>query len=406
MTVASPAVSRDARVIGLIGFAHFLSHFYMLSLVPLFLLVQRDLEVSFVDLGLVITLYNVATAALQTPMGVLVDRFGARRILIAGLFVNAAAVALAGLAQSYGALLALFLLAGAGNSVFHPADYVILTASVEERRQGRAYSIHSFGGALGFAAAPSVMITLAGWTDWRTALVVAGLAGVALSLVFVLSGDTLREGAEARARPRDRIPLRRTLTGPVVLFFLFYMCMAASTIGLTGFAPAFLPTMYGMSLQGANHMLSAMLLANAAGTLLGGPVADRIRDHGLLLTVCFAGAAAATAAIGTAAIPAALVLAAFVANGLFRGVVNPSRDIMVRRMSPAGALGTVFAFVTTGFSIGQALGPLLYGHLMDRGMAPAVLYASAALTLALVGLSVSTGRRRGGRPPGAGVTPA
>lgn len=396
MTVASPAVSRDARVIGLIGFAHFLSHFYMLSLVPLFLLVQRDLDVSFVDLGLVITLYNAATAALQTPMGVLVDRLGARRILIAGLLVNSAAVALAGLAQSYGALLALFLLAGAGNSVFHPADYVILTASVDERRQGRAYSIHSFGGALGFAAAPSVMITLAGWTDWRTALVAAGLAGVALSLVFVLSGDTLREGAAA-ARPRDRTPLRRTLTGPVVLFFLFYMCMAASTIGLTGFAPAFLPAMYGVSLQGANHMLSAMLLANAVGTLLGGPVADRIRDHGLLLTVCFVAAAAATAAIGTAAIPAALVLAAFVANGLFRGVVNPSRDIMVRRMSPAGALGTVFAFVTTGFSIGQGLGPLLYGHLMDRGMAPAVLYASAALTLALVGLSAATG---GGRSRG------
>ncbi len=394
MTAAAPAVPRELRAIGLVGFAHFLSHFYMLSLVPLFPLVQRDLQVSFVDLGLVITLYNVATAALQTPMGVLVDRFGARRILIAGLFANAAAVALAGLAPSYGALLALFLLAGAGNSVFHPADYVILTASVDERRHGRAYSIHSFGGALGFAAAPTVMIALADRTDWRTALVVAGLAGVVLSLVFVFSGDTLKEDAGTGRKPAERVPLRRTVTGPVALFFLFYTCMAAATIGLTGFAPVFLPAMYDMSLRSANHVLSAMLLANAAGTLLGGPLADRVRNHGLVLTGCFGVAAAATAAVGTAALPVFLVLAAFVANGFFRGIVNPSRDIMVRRIAPPGALGTVFAFVTTGFSIGQGLAPLLYGLLLDRGLTSAVLYASAALTLLMIGLSVSSGGYR------------
>lgn len=399
MTAATLTVPREIRAVGLVGFAHFLSHFYMLSLVPLFPLVQRDLQVSFVDLGLIITLYNVATAALQTPMGVLVDRFGAKRILITGLFANAAAVALAGLAPSYEALLALFLLAGAGNSVFHPADYVILTASVDERRHGRAYSIHSFGGALGFAAAPAAMITLADLTDWRTALAIAGLAGIVLSLVFVFSGDTLQEDAATGRKPAERVTLRRTVTGPVTLFFLFYMCMAASTIGLTGFAPVFLPAMYGMSLQSANHMLSAMLLANAVGTLFGGPVADRVRNHGLVLAGCFGIAAAATVAVGTGAIPVLLVLASFLANGFFRGLVNPSRDIMVRRIAPPGALGTVFAFVTTGFSVGQGLGPLLYGLLLDRGLTSEVLHASAALTLLMIVLSVASDDYRSRRTP-------
>ena len=398
MTATTMAIRREVRAIGLIGFAHFLSHFYMLSLVPLFLLVQAEFDVSFVELGLIITLYNVATAVLQTPMGVLVDRLGARRILIAGLFVNALAVALAGFASSYVELLLLFLVAGAGNSVFHPADYVILTASVEERRQGKAYSIHSFGGSLGFAAAPSVMITLADWTDWRTALIIAGLAGVVLSFVFVFSGDTLREDARTKSRPDQRVSLRQTITGPVILFFLFYVCMAASSIGLTGFAAVFLPEMYGMSIQTASHMLSIMLLAAAVGTLLGGPLADRTRHHDLVLTTCFGTAALMTVAVGTAALPAFLVLVAFAGNGFFRGIVNPSRDIMVRQISPPGALGTVFAFVTTGFSIGQGLAPILYGFLLDRGMVPAVLYVSAGFTLLMIGLSVSSRERRARRP--------
>lgn len=398
MTATTMAIRREVRAIGLIGFAHFLSHFYMLSLVPLFLLVQAEFDVSFVELGLIITLYNVATAVLQTPMGVLVDRLGARRILIAGLFVNALAVALAGLASSYVELLLLFLVAGAGNSVFHPADYVILTASVDERRQGKAYSIHSFGGSLGFAAAPSVMITLADWTDWRTALIIVGLAGVVLSFVFVFSGDTLREDARTKSRPDQRVSLRQTITVPVMLFFLFYVCMAASSIGLTGFAAVFLPEMYGMSIQTASHMLSIMLLAGAVGTLFGGPVADRVRNHDLVLTACFGAGALLTIAVGTAALPAFLVLVAFAGNGFLRGIVNPSRDIMVRQISPPGALGTVFAFVTTGFSIGQGLAPILYGLLLDRGMVPAVLYVSAAFTLLMIGLSVSSRERRARRP--------
>ena len=158
-SVPSAAIGREIRAISLVGFGHFLSHFYMFGLVPLFVAISADLNVTNLQLGAILTAYNVATGVLQTPMGILVDKFGARRVLIGGLFVTSTAFAVAGFTSSYWELLALFFIAGAGNSVFHPADYVILTASVEKSRQGRAYSMHSFGGSLGTAAGPAVRLS-------------------------------------------------------------------------------------------------------------------------------------------------------------------------------------------------------------------------------------------------------
>ena len=128
-TAATAPIGREIRAISLIGFGHFLSHFYFFGMVPLFVGIRAEFDVSILELGAILTAWNVATGVLQTPMGVLVDRLGARRVLIGGLFVTAAAFGLAGFTTSYWELVILFFIAGAGNSVFHPADYVILTAS-------------------------------------------------------------------------------------------------------------------------------------------------------------------------------------------------------------------------------------------------------------------------------------
>jgi FSR family fosmidomycin resistance protein-like MFS transporter len=75
------------------------------------------------------------------------------------------------------------------------------------------------------------------------------------------------------------------------------------------------------------------------------------------------------------------VIGAFAIGGFVRGLVNPSRDMMVREVAPAGALGTVFAFVSTGFSVGQAIAPPIYGALVEGGGANSVLYLSASFTV-------------------------
>lgn len=383
-SVPSATIGREIRAISLVGFGHFLSHFYMFGLVPLFVAISADLNVTNLQLGAILTAYNVATGVLQTPMGILVDRFGARRVLIGGLFVTSAAFALSGFTSSYWELLALFFIAGAGNSVFHPADYVILTASVDKSRQGRAYSMHSFGGSLGTAAGPAVMVVLMTQTDWRTALIIAGSVGVLLSLVFVFSGDTLREDAATKQKTKAETPLRSMINRGVVLLFLFYVLTSSANIGLTAFAPIYLPALYGVTVETAAYILSVLLFSNALGTLFGGWLADRTARHDLVLVVSFSIYAVLLAIVGTALIPVFLVIGAFLLGGFVRGIVNPSRDMMVRAVAPAGALGTVFAFVSTGFNVGQGIAPLAYGALLDGNLTNEVLYLSAAFMVASI----------------------
>ena len=393
-TVATATAGREVRAITLIGFGHFLSHFYMFGLAPLFRPIHDELGVTYTALGAILTAFNVATAVLQTPMGMLVDRFGARRVLIGGLFTTAAAFALSGLTGSYWGLLVLFLVAGAGNSVFHPADYVILTASVDDHRHGKAYSLHSFGGALGTAAGPAGMAVLLTVTDWRSALVIAGVIGVLLSLVFVFSGDTLREDAKRKGKGQSKLPLRSIVSRAVILLFMFYALTSAANIAMTGFAAVFLPELYGVTVENASYLLSVLLFSTAAGTLFGGWLADRTQRHDLVLVLAFSLYGALLLLVGTAAIPVAMVAIAFLVGGFARGIVNPSRDIMVREVAPAGALGTVFAFVSTGFNVGQGIGPLAYGAILDHAMPHAVVYLSAFFMFLSIGLLFFSRDRR------------
>ncbi|MGH7094353.1 MAG: MFS transporter, partial [Stellaceae bacterium] len=168
-------LSRHNRVNALIGAGHFLSHFYALCLPPLFIAWQTSFGVSFAEVGLSVALMAATTAVAQTPIGVLVDRYGARPFLIGGALLMALSIAAMGLVTAYWQIVGLAVLSGLGNSVFHPADYAILSGSVSRERLGRAYATHTFSGYVGFAAAPPVMAGLMLLIGWRHSLMLVGL---------------------------------------------------------------------------------------------------------------------------------------------------------------------------------------------------------------------------------------
>src|SRR3954469_23686684 len=143
------ALSRSTRVNLLIGNGHFLSHFYVLCLPPLFLAWRTTFDVSFAELGLAIALMSGTTAVLQTPVGFLVDRYGARPFLVGGTLLMSLSIAAMGIATAYWQVVALALLSGIGNSVIHPADYAILSGSVDRAKLGRSFAFHTFVGHVG-----------------------------------------------------------------------------------------------------------------------------------------------------------------------------------------------------------------------------------------------------------------
>ncbi len=385
----------DARVIGLVSVAHFFSHFYFLVLPPLFPVLKETYGVSFAALGLLMSAMNVGTGLLQPAMGVVVDRIGGKTVLIWGLALHAAAIAAIGFTSSYGAILALMALAGIANSVYHPADYAILSASVDKRRIGRAFSINTFAGYRGFAVAPVAIGALTVPLGWRGALVATGAAGLLAAALLLWQKDAFAdERASETARSGAGLGGDLLRSPAIWLSFLFFTLIAAGSSGLNGFSVSALDLMWETPFWAATTGLSVYLFAGAAGVLLGGFIADRTRRHGTVAVLCLLGTALMFAVVAVADLGIGGLMAAMTVTGLMNGIIQPSRDMMVRAVTPPGSIGKVFGFVTSGFNVGGALAPLGYGALLDHGEAAAVFWAIAALNLLAVGTVISVRWRR------------
>lgn len=400
--IAAPLEFREHKAIWLVGGGHLMSHFYHLALPPLFPLIKPVLGVSYAELGFIMAVYFVATGVTQIPIGMLVDRVGAKPVLVAGLLLHGAALVLAGAVVSYPVLLVAFFLGGVANSVFHPADFTILSRNVRESHHGKAFAVHTFTGSIGYALAPLIMLPVAGLIGWQAALIGAGAVGVLIALLIAGFGRDLQESeglgkaaAGASDKPADkRADWRIMLTRPMILFFLFYIAVSAAGTGVTTFSIVSFPILYGVSENMAGTILSVFLFAAIAGSLPGGWLADRTSREGLILVACFVIMACALIAVGSGALSLWLVIAVMLIAGLMRGLYNASRDILVRRAAPEGSIGTAFAFVTVGYSVGLSVAPVVFGWLLDSGSAASVFYLSAGFALmAIVTVIIPTTSR-------------
>jgi MFS family permease len=404
---AAPGPRHDAAVIALVGVAHGFSHFLQLALPPLFPLLKADLGYSYTELGLLMTVFFAASGGFQIPAGFVVDRIGARNVLFCGLGCLAGATLLYGLVPIYPVLLLLVFVAGAGNSVFHPADFSILSAGVDERRMGRAFSIHAFAGFAGYGAAPAGIVLLAATLGWRETLIAVGGAGLAYLAVLVAARRVLDAGAPAPRPAGAAVQAAPTTTGaslllrlPIVMFFLFFVVMAMAQIGFQTFAPPALIEMYGTSLTLANVAVTAFLFGTLFGVLVGGVLADRGARHDIIAGI-FTVATAVTI-VGTAlvSLPDHARMPLFALAGVAFGIVFPSRDMLVRAAAPREATGKVFGFVYSGLDVGSALIPVAMGWLLDRGAA-AWVFAVIGVCFALAIVALSLTPRAAARPAAA-----
>ena len=390
----------DYQVIGLVGVAHFFSHFYIYLLPPLFPFLKPALGVSYVELGILIAVFSATTGLTQVPFGFLVDRIGARVVLIAGLGVESAAFLLMGVADGYWMMMVLMFVAGCANGVYHPADYAILSASVSGPRMGRAFSLHTFAGYAGFAAAGPVIVFLTLLVGWRYGLVIAGAAGLATMGLLLMFARQLRHAPHIARRRGAPAPVAGTgvsllLSPPILLCLGFFTLLSLGSTGIASFLIVGLHQLHGTEIETATLVLSAYLIAGAAGVLLGGFVADRTRRHNLVAALCFIGTAGMIAAVGAFALPLVLLFILMVLQGLMHGVIMPSRDMIVRSVTPEGAFGRVFGFVTSGFSIGGVIAPPLFGWILDNADASFMFFGIAAIMLCSTLTVFVSGRRDG-----------
>jgi MFS family permease len=397
MSAAVATLRADAKVIGLVGLAHGLSHFFQLVLPPLFPLVKDEFGVGYAALGAVMAVFYTVSGIMQTAAGFLVDRFGARVILLTGMALIAAGAILTGLAPSFAWLFVAAVVGGLGNSVFHPADFALLNAKVSPSRLGHAFGVHGIVGNVGWIVAPVFVFPIAQAYGWRTALAAAGVLGVVAFGVLA----TRRELGGARARPHAtareggglRADVTLLLSGPILTCFAFFSLYAITLIGFQTFSTAALTQLYGVPLVVATTALTAFLVGGAVGILAGGFLAAHTSRHTLVTVAGMMIPALLAFVIATGALPGGSLVAVMTVAGFGFGAMGPSRDIIVRGVAPEHARGKVYGFVYSGLDVGGLVGPLLFGWFLDHDR-PAWVFVGAAIIMLLAIVTVAGVRRQ------------
>jgi len=411
---------QDWLIIALVGAAHSCSHFFQLVIPTLYLSLAAEFGYDFAQLGLLASIFFLMSSIGQASSGFVVDRVGPTPVLWFGLGCFVASGVLISASNGYAMLALAAAVGGAGNSVFHPVDYSILNHRVSAARLGHGFSTHGLTGNLGWALAPVFMAAFIHLANWRVAAIAAS-ALVAIVLLFtwwgrdLLSGntDTLGRTNHEDAMSKDAsasgsngdlsqkgamATLRALVMQPALWgAFLFFACTSISLSAIQNYTIPMLDTVYGVDKVIAGSALSGYMLAAALGMFAGGFVVSSTprSEFTVFVSLVLAAAFFALLATGMVGSPVALVLIAMA--GFFSGVAGPSRDMLIRRVTPKGATGTVYGLVYSGMDIGASLAPVAFGLMLDVGLTRGPWVGAAVSFVVAALLAMAVGRAAAAR---------
>ncbi len=369
----------------LVGAAHMISHFSQLLLPPLFPWLKDQFNVSYAELGFVLTVFYVVSCAVQAVAGFLVDRFGPRPVLYVGMAAIAVSCFGYALSTNYWMLTFFAALCGLGNGVFHPVDYTFINRRIAPKRLGHAYSAHGITGTLGWVIAPGMMTGVALLHSWQAALASAGLLTVAVLALLLFNHRRLSLELKPERQGGDEDGNFDFLKLPAVwLCFGFFFLFAAVLGVVQAFAPEASRQLHNMELASVALCLTLYMVGSASGMVVGGFLVQDPTRSDKVVALAFTVAASVALVLALAPVAAWLVPVLFAIMGLASGTSGPSRDLLVKRTTPANASGRVYGVVYGGLDVGQAITPLIFGLLMDHGQFRGVLIGMALLQITLI----------------------
>lgn len=347
--------NHKTRTLWLTGMLHAFSHAYNVVLVPLYLQIQTDFHLrSVAQATFLVTLMMLTYCAPGYFMGVLADRFNRRRLLAAGLLVNALALVGLAFAPSYPVALACVVLAGLGGSIFHPAANSLIGETFPTNT-GRALGYVGVGASVGFFVGP----IYAGWRaaqtgQWRAPVLELGLLGVLGAGLFAWLAQEAPAHPRAVQTPEPSAPPAIFPTGTLWMFFI----AAAFAFSLRDFAGAsmsslgslFLQKAHGYGVRATGLAVSGIFIASALSNPLFGHLSDRGRGRwGALVLFVAAGLVALFPHV-----PGGWVIPTYLAYGFFQMASYPIVEAALMEAVPNAVRGRVMGFwITVGGVVGN-----------------------------------------------------
>ena len=396
MTVALSRRASDVRVIGLISLAHGSSHFFHLVLPPMFPWLKDAFALSYAELGLLMSVFFVISCIAQASSGFLVDRIGARPVLFGGVGLLVLAALVYSQSNGYAMLILGAVIAGFGNGIFHPVDYTLINHKVSPPNLPYAYSMHGVTGYLGWAAAPAFMVAIAQFSDWRMAFLSAALLEVCvLTILWFNKGYLLDNVKERHENTNEAIQTDNPGVAPespfaflkltaVWLCWIFFFFSMASTSSLQSFAPSALFNIYQVPIDVGSYYITLLALGSAGGVLFGGYLAAKLQAPERIVSSCLSVTIVMCLLLGTGLIPVSLIPFLFMGLGFGYGVLAPSRDLLVKTVTPKGVAGRVYGIVYSGIDLGAAVGPFIFGFFMDAGLPKALFLGIVLFQLMII----------------------
>lgn len=406
MATSTASLSQDIRVTSVISVGHMFSHYYFMVFGPIMPLLVAEMNFTYTMLATILSVYSFASFAVQTPFGFLIDKYGARGPLIFGLLIMGSSISAIGFADHFWQFLVLYAIAGMANSVFHPADYAILSASVDNSRMGRAFGVHLFSGHFAWVICPGSMLGAAALWGWRGAFIAVGVVGVIYALFMLTQWSSLDDGRETRIKIKKekkrknlsdssdtgsmKDGIRLLLSFPIMMCMLFFVFLTLGFTGIRTFFVAAMEVMQGMSLANSNSALTGFIIGSTIGITVGGILADKIGPKIWLAAVSLVGAGVLIIVSGTMPMTPISLFVVMTMAGTFLGLLLPSRDLLVRQVTPDGSMGKVMGFLSTGMMGAAAIAPLIFGYFLDLAKPQWVFWISGVFVAFALFTFVST----------------
>ena len=391
---------------------HGLVHWFEMS-VPIFLVVWTDeFPVSIALVGLIVALGYAPFGLGALPGGVLADRFGVKRIILAcyaGMTLSFLVLALAPSIYAVGGALVLW---GIAASVYHPAGMALISTGTE--RQGTVFAYHGIAGNVGITLGPFAAATGLIFLDWHAVaalLAIPGLLALAYGLRAEFDPTTAVDDENAGAGTEISLPTlvsnsKRLFAGGFLLVFVVVMFEGLFYRGVLTFLPDILhdlPAMADVELQAglegfepSDYVFVGLLVVGMAGQYVGGKLTERVSVERGLVTIFGLLALLALAFVPASELGLVALLGLCALLGFFLFAIQPFYQVAVAQYTPADTRGLSYGFTYLGeFGLGAAsiaIGGFVLGE-FTLGLFFVVL-ALFAIVAGLLSLALLVGYER------------